>query len=100
MRDYFTLKLTMEYFVYILTNKSGILYIGITNNLERRFFEHQLKINKGFTAKYNLNKLIYFEIYSDINLAIGREKQLKNWNRKKKLNLIKSLNPDFKDLLI
>lgn len=88
-----------SYYLYILTNKSGTLYIGVTNNIERRFFEHKLKINNGFTSKYNLNKLIYFETYTDINLAIAREKQLKNWNRQKKLNLIKSLNPHFDDLI-
>lgn len=88
-----------SYFVYILSNFSGTIYIGVTNNLERRFFEHELKINSGFTAKYNISKLIYFEEYNDINEALAREKQLKKWNRSKKLDLIRIKNPEFKDLL-
>ena len=75
-----------------------VLYTGITNNLERRIFEHKLKYFKGFTAKYNVNKLVYFEIYSDIYEAIQREKQIKNGSRQKKIDLIQSLNPRWKDL--
>jgi len=89
----------MNYYVYILTNKMNtVLYTGITNNLERRIFEHKLKYFKGFTAKYNVNKLVYFEIYSDIYEAIQREKQIKNGSRQKKIDLIQSLNPRWKDL--
>ena len=88
-----------SYFVYILANFSATLYIGVTNNLERRFFEHKFKVNSGFTEKYNISKLVYFEEYKDINEAIAREKQLKKWSRVKKINLIKVINPEFKDLL-
>lgn len=88
-----------NYYVYILTNKMNtVLYTGITNNLERRIFEHKSKCFKGFTAKYNVNKLVYFEIYSDIYEAIQREKQIKNGSRQKKIDLIQSLNPRWKDL--
>ena len=88
-----------NYYVYILTNKMNtVLYTGITNNLERRIFEHKSKCFKGFTAKYNVNKLVYFEIYSDIYEAIQREKQIKNGSRQKKIDLIQSLNPLWKDL--
>ncbi len=88
------------FYVYILTNITNkILYIGVTNNLERRFFEHLLKINNSFTKKYYVNKLIYFEDYSSINDAIAREKQLKNWHRQWKLDLIKKKNPQFTNLL-
>lgn len=89
-----------SYFVYILTNYTNTtLYIGVTNNLDRRLFEHRNHLLKGFTDKYNLSKLIYFEECSDVNEAIAREKQLKNWHREWKLNLVRSINPELKDLL-
>ena len=76
-----------QYYVYILTNKNNnVLYIGLTNDLERRVFEHKNKLVKGFTKKYNLNKLIYYEITEDIRSAIEKEKQLKNWHRDWKIN--------------
>jgi len=87
-----------EYYVYILTNKSNTLYVGVTNNLQKRLYEHKNKLVNGFTKKYNLNKLIYFEIYQNINDAIKREKQIKGWIRKKKIALIKTKNPNFNDL--
>jgi len=87
-----------SYYVYILTNKSNTLYIGVTNNLQKRLYEHKNKLVKGFTYKYNLNKLVYFEEYQDINEAIKREKQIKGWIRKRKINLIKTKNLNFKDL--
>ena len=87
-----------DYYVYILTNKSKTLYIGVTNNLERRVFEHKHKLKDGFTKKYNLTKLVYFERFNDINDAIKREKQLKNWHRQWKINLIESKNKEWKDL--
>jgi len=82
-----------------MTNKwNNVLYTGITNDLKRRVFEHKNKIIKGFTERYNINKLVYYEIYDDVYNAIQREKQIKSWSRKKKIELIKSLNPEFKDL--
>jgi putative endonuclease len=88
-----------QYYVYILTNKNNkVLYIGVTNDLERRIFEHKNKLVEGFTKKYNLNKLIYYEMTEDISSAIEREKQLKNWHRDWKINLINSFNPTWKDL--
>jgi len=85
--------------VYILTNYlNTTLYIGVTNNLLRRIYEHKTEENKSFSQKYKLNKLIYFEITETIESAINREKQLKNWKREWKLDLIKKVNPSFKDL--
>ena len=87
------------YYVYILTNWSNkVLYIGITNNLVRRCYEHKHKIIKGFTEKYNVNKLVYFDTTNDVSEAIKREKQLKGWTRSKKINLIESINPMWNDL--
>ncbi|MCG2770870.1 MAG: GIY-YIG nuclease family protein [Desulfobacterales bacterium] len=87
-----------QYFVYIMTNKSGTLYTGVTNNLERRIYEHKHHLVKGFTSKYKIGKLVYFEETNDINAAISREKQIKGWLRKKKIALIESMNPGWKDL--
>ncbi len=87
-----------QYFVYILTNRSGALYIGVTNDLKRRAYEHKHKLIPGFTSKYMLNRLIYFETTSDIHGAISREKQLKGWARQKKLELIGCTNPALRDL--
>lgn len=86
------------YHVYILTNKSNTLYIGVTSNLVRRLNEHKQKYVEGFTKRYNINKLLYIEEYSDPKEAIAREKQLKGWSRKKKVELIKTLNPKFIEL--
>ena len=87
------------YVVYITTNKPyGTLYTGISNNLQRRAWEHKQKIAKGFTSKYNLNKLVYFEVYDDVNIALKREKQIKNLVRRKKIALITKTNPRWKDL--
>lgn len=88
-----------QYYVYILTNKENkVFYIGVTNDLERRMFEHKNKLVDGFTKKYNLNKLIYYEVTADVLNALEREKQLKNWHRDWKINLINSFNPMWKDL--
>lgn len=88
-----------NYYVYILSNKNNtVLYIGVSNNLVRRIWEHKNKIFEGFTAKYNIDKLVYYEVYYDVNDAIRREKQIKNWHKEWKTNLIKSVNPEFKDL--
>ncbi len=88
-----------RYFVYILTNKSNrVLYIGVTNNLTRRIWEHKQKLVEGFTQKYNCTKLVYFEDTESVYAAIEREKQLKNWHRRWKINLITENNPDWEDL--
>lgn len=87
------------YCVYILTNKyNSTFYIGITNNLSRRIFEHQQKFVSGFSQKYNLKKLVHVEQFNEVKEAIDREKQLKNWHRDWKINLIKQNNPLFEDL--
>ena len=86
-------------YVYILSNKrNGTLYVGVTSNLVKRIFEHKEKAVNGFSAKYNLDLLVYYEERWNIEEAIQREKQLKAGNRKKKLSLIESINPDWKDL--
>ena len=86
-------------YVYIITNKpQGTLYIGVTNNLVRRIYEHKNKIIDGFSAKYSLDKLVYYEIYNDEITAIQREKNLKNWKRNWKKDLIETINPTWKDL--
>jgi putative endonuclease len=87
-----------EYFVYILSNKSRMLYIGVTNNLERRVFEHRMKLVPGFTERYGLSRLVYYESTGDVNSAISREKEIKGWVRRKKVALIHSFNPEWKDL--
>ena len=87
-----------EYYIYIISSDSGTLYVGVTNNLNRRVYEHkQLRID-GFTKKYKCTKLVFFEQCNDINTAIAREKQIKNWSRVKKENLIKISNPGWRDL--
>lgn len=87
-----------QYYVYIMTNHSKTLYTGVTNDLKRRVYEHKSKLIPGFTSKYNINKLVYFEETPDINSAITREKQIKGWLRRKKIDLIESVNPEWKDL--
>jgi len=88
-----------DYYIYMLTNWSNkTLYIGVTNNIERRLFEHKNKLVSGFTKKYNLNKLVYYEHGNDVEGAIVREKQLKGWTRAKKNELVESVNPHWKDL--
>lgn len=89
-----------RYYVYILANKrNGTLYMGVTNNLFNRNFQHKIKLNKNsFTAKYNIDKLVYFETYGYIQDAIAREKQLKRWRREWKLKLIEKDNPTWRDL--
>jgi putative endonuclease len=87
-----------EYYVYIMTNITGVLYVGMTNDLERRVYEHKMKLLEGFTQRYNLNQLVHFESTDDITVAIAREKQIKGWLRSKKVALINSMNPEWKDL--
>jgi len=88
-----------DYHVYILASKrNGTLYIGVTNDIIRRIQEHQEGINDGFTKKYKVHTLVYYEVYGDIGDAIYREKQLKEWKRKYKLDLIEKTNPQWEDL--
>lgn len=88
-----------NYYVYILSSqRNGTLYIGVTSNLSRRIWEHKNKFIKGFTAKYGVNKLVHYEAYQDVNIAIQREKRLKEWPRKWKLHLIEKNNPYWNDL--
>jgi putative endonuclease len=87
-----------EYFVYILSNKSGMLYTGVTNDLEKILYQHKNKLNKGFTERYNVNRLVYFESANDVTVAIAREKQIKGMLRSKKIELIKTMNPRLIDL--
>ena len=82
-----------------MTNKlDSVLNTGVTSNLEKRVYEHKLKLIEGFTKKYNVDKLIYYEVFDDINDAIEREKQIKSGSRQKKINLISNMNPSWKDL--
>ena len=87
------------YYVYILTNKTKtVLYTGVTNDLQRRMYEHKNKQIDGFTKRYNIDILVYYEIYSDVKNAITREKQIKNLLRRKKEDLINAVNPNWDDL--
>ncbi len=87
-----------EYYVYIMANKSGTLYTGVTNDLERRVYEHKHKLIDGFTKKYNITRLVYFDSSDDVSAAIAREKQIKGMLRSKKIELIKTKNPLMVDL--
>ena len=87
-----------QYFVYIMTSNSGTLYTGMTNDLQRRVYQHKHKLIRGFTSKYNVHRLVYLEVFGDVRDAIGREKQIKGWGRRKKLALIESMNPKWEDL--
>ena len=88
-----------DYFIYIVTNWTNkVMYVGVTNNLERRIAEHKAGQVKGFTQKYKTNKLVYYEHYNDIELAILREKEIKKWRREKKDKLVETLNPKWNDL--
>jgi len=87
------------FFVYILASKrNGTLYIGLTNDLVRRVYEHKIEVHKGFTKSYHVQMLVYYEVFENIDAAIVREKQLKKWNRQWKLRLIEEHNPKWKDL--
>ncbi len=88
-----------KYYVYILTNwNNRVLYVGLTNDLFRRMHEHKNKVVSGFTKRYNLNKLVYYQETSDVLSAITREKEIKKWRRQKKNDLVSSMNPEWKDL--
>ena len=87
------------YAVYILTNyNETTFYIGVTGDLQKRIWEHKNKVVEGFTKKYNVDRLVYYELTEDVESALNREKQLKRWHRQWKINLIKEMNPEFKDL--
>ena len=87
------------YAVYILTNyNETTFYIGVTGDLQKRIWEHKNKVVEGFTQKYNVDRLVYYELTEDVESALNREKQLKRWHRQWKINLIKEMNPEFKDL--
>ncbi len=87
-----------EYYIYIMANKRGTLYTGITNDLEKRVYQHKQKLIEGFTKRYNITRLVYFESSNDVKAAITREKQIKGLLRSKKIELIKTLNPEWTDL--
>ena len=88
-----------QYWVYMLTNANNrVLYIGVTSDLLRRVGEHRLKQVKGFTARYKLGKLVYYDVFSQVDAAIAREKQLKHWRREKKDELVTEMNPEWRDL--
>jgi putative endonuclease len=87
-----------SYYVYILANNGKMIYTGITSNLEKRIYEHKNHLINGYTKKYDINKLVYFEETNDVHAAIGREKQIKGWVRQKKIALIESVNPQWRDL--
>jgi putative endonuclease len=88
-----------NYYVYILTNwNNKVMYIGMTNDLERRLYEHKNKLVNGFTKRYNIYKLVYYEHTTDVYEAIAREKEIKKWRREKKNNLVKTMNPEWKDI--
>ena len=92
-------KMSRNGYVYLLTNKlNKVLYTGATSNLEKRIYEHKYKLADGFTRKYNVSKLVYYEVFDSIVNAITREKQIKGWLRIKKIMLIESTNPEWKDL--
>ncbi|MGH7203329.1 MAG: GIY-YIG nuclease family protein [Candidatus Levyibacteriota bacterium] len=91
--------MAQQYFVYILSNKSNtIYYVGVTNNLIQRVWQHKEKVVKGFTTKYNINKLVWFAIYENVEEAIKREKQLKAGSRQKKIELVDETNSEWRDL--
>ena len=87
-----------QYWVYIATNSPRTLYTGVTNDLVRRMYEHKHRLVRGFTSKYHIDRLVFFEVTSDVRAAIAREKQIKAWRREKKVRLVESVNPDWKDL--
>ncbi len=87
-----------QYYVYIMASKSRVLYVGMTNDLQRRVEQHKQKLVEGFTQKYNITRLVYYETTNDVHAAIAREKQIKGWRRSKKTDLVESTNPTWSDL--
>ncbi|BAY92767.1 MULTISPECIES: GIY-YIG nuclease family protein [unclassified Tolypothrix] len=91
--------MNQQYYLYIMTNKyNNVLYTGVTNDLQRRVYEHKSKLIEGFTKKYNITKLVYYEIFDDAYTAISREKQIKAGSRQKKIDLVNGVNNEWKDL--
>ncbi len=91
--------MSKQYYLYIMTNKyNTVLYTGVTNDLQRRVYEHKEKIIEGFTNKYNITKLVYYEVFEDAYTAISREKQIKAGSRQKKIDLVNTINQEWKDL--
>lgn len=91
--------LAKSYYVYLLTNQNGnVMYVGMTNDLTRRVYEHKLKLVKGFTERYNVQKLVYYEQTSDVHAAIAREREIKKWRREKKDALVTAMNPEWQEL--
>ena len=89
----------MSYYVYLLASrKHGTLYLGVTNDLIRRVYQHKSKASAGFTAKYGISRLVWFETHDDVIAAISREKEIKKWRRNWKITLIETCNPDWRDL--
>jgi putative endonuclease len=87
-----------QYYVYIMANRSGTLYAGVTNDLVKRVSQHKNRLIEGFTKKYNITNLVYYEVTDDVQTAIQREKEIKGWLRKKKTALIEAMNPEWRDL--
>ena len=96
----YVLNMIKQGFVYIMANDRPTLYVGVTNNLKRRVYEHKVGLTLGFTKKYNLHKLVYFEVLPEIKQAIIREKQIKDMNRKDKIEMVKKFNPNFNDFYL
>jgi putative endonuclease len=86
------------FYVYILSSRSGVLYVGVTNDIERRVYQHKHKLVQGFTSRYNVNLLVFYEVFPEAIQAIAAEKKIKGWTRAKKIRLIESKNPTWKDL--
>ena len=94
-----TTQLDRQYYIYIMTNKKNtVIYIGVTNDLKRRVYEHREKLAEGFTKKYKISKLVYYEVFEDVENAILREKQIKGGSRQKKIELVNSMNKEWRDL--
>ncbi len=90
--------LTKQYYVYIMSSRSRVIYVGMTNDLRRRVEQHQQKLVEGFTQKYNVTQLVYYEVTNDVHSALAREKEIKGWRRSKKVALIESMNPTWQDM--
>jgi putative endonuclease len=87
-----------QYYVYIMASKSRVLYVGVTNDLQRRVEQHKQKLVESFTARYNITRLVYYEVTNNVHAALAREKEIKGWRRSKKVALIESVNPTWRDL--